>query len=469
MENHQRNFNATTNFAHKEISSNGTPSREQIISHNSTGNLGLSPGQHATNTSLYAFPKSNGGAVISALQGLQEKIKKLEIERCLAEENLKTLTTETAHYKEILQKEQSAVHDNRNAATKHNQELEAQLAATEGRCSLLESQLAQMRKLVTQAENDRSSALQRTLELEKRNSSQVSREMLLQFDDLKKLEREHIQLKASYALAESRIQELENQLKEEQHSKKLIQEKAAELQTLLETNRILLQSNTAPVVRKKIANRKAYKKKTRQNVNDPTKQVSYKAPFVVGKSSASSHSLGVNYQKVLALIKAYHPSSRVDQNRKTTSDSSSESSSSDVELNELLHGLEDEFGRMSFEHQELVRHIQDAGDGRIRRDLEKELEELVIEMENKGEQIAILKRHYASRKEKKKNIKKNMTRKIGNRKDNNDDVEVVTTMRTKNPMEGKIHGSSKQFDSLQLLRDMKVLQNNLRKGDLSWD
>ena len=62
-----------------------------------------------------------------------------------------------------------------------------------------------MRKLVTQAENDRSNALQRTLESEKRNANQISREMLIQLDDLKKLEREHIQLKAAHALSEVRI------------------------------------------------------------------------------------------------------------------------------------------------------------------------------------------------------------------------------------------------------------------------
>ena len=62
-----------------------------------------------------------------------------------------------------------------------------------------------MRKLVTQAENDRSNALQRTLESEKRNANQISREMLIQLDDLKKLEREHIQLKSAHALSEVRI------------------------------------------------------------------------------------------------------------------------------------------------------------------------------------------------------------------------------------------------------------------------
>ena len=47
------------------------------------------------------------------------------------------------------------------------------------------------------------------------------------------------------------------------------------------------------------------------------------------------------------MIKAYHPSTRSDQIRGTSVDSSSDSGSSDTELNELLHGLEDEFGRMS--------------------------------------------------------------------------------------------------------------------------
>lgn len=47
------------------------------------------------------------------------------------------------------------------------------------------------------------------------------------------------------------------------------------------------------------------------------------------------------------MIKAYHPSARSDQIRTAAADSSSDSGSSDTELNELLHGLEDEFGRMS--------------------------------------------------------------------------------------------------------------------------
>ena len=44
-------------------------------------------------------------AVVSALKGLQEKIRKLELERADAEDNLKKLATESRHYKDTLQKE----------------------------------------------------------------------------------------------------------------------------------------------------------------------------------------------------------------------------------------------------------------------------------------------------------------------------------------------------------------------------
>lgn len=44
-------------------------------------------------------------AVVSALKGLQEKIRKLELERADAEDNLKKLATESRHYKDVLQKE----------------------------------------------------------------------------------------------------------------------------------------------------------------------------------------------------------------------------------------------------------------------------------------------------------------------------------------------------------------------------
>ena len=43
---------------------------------------------------------------MSALHGLQDKIRNLELERSLAEDNLKSLATETTRYKDILQNSQ---------------------------------------------------------------------------------------------------------------------------------------------------------------------------------------------------------------------------------------------------------------------------------------------------------------------------------------------------------------------------
>lgn len=42
---------------------------------------------------------------MSALKSLQEKIRSLESERTVAEENLRTLATETSRYQDIMQSE----------------------------------------------------------------------------------------------------------------------------------------------------------------------------------------------------------------------------------------------------------------------------------------------------------------------------------------------------------------------------
>ena len=59
-------------------------------------------------------------AVISALKGLQEKIRKLELERADAEDNLKSLAVESRHYKEVLQKEHSAQKASEGVISKQN-------------------------------------------------------------------------------------------------------------------------------------------------------------------------------------------------------------------------------------------------------------------------------------------------------------------------------------------------------------
>ena len=58
--------------------------------------------------------------MVSALKGLQEKIRKLELERADAEDNLKKLSTESRHYKDVLQKELSARESTQGVIAKQN-------------------------------------------------------------------------------------------------------------------------------------------------------------------------------------------------------------------------------------------------------------------------------------------------------------------------------------------------------------
>lgn len=60
-------------------------------------------------------------AVISALKNLQEKIHQLETERTAAEDNLKSLATETNKYRDILQRESEQRRPAQTTVSKHNQ------------------------------------------------------------------------------------------------------------------------------------------------------------------------------------------------------------------------------------------------------------------------------------------------------------------------------------------------------------
>ncbi|KAJ7385728.1 Centrosomal protein cep57L1 [Desmophyllum pertusum] len=115
-------------------------------------------------------PQTNSRAVVSALKGLQEKIRKLELERADAEDNLKNLATESRHYKDVLQKELTVRESSQGVISKQNKQLEDDLQGADARCNLLEKQLDYMRKMVQTAETDRDTAIQRSA-----NGGQTSR------------------------------------------------------------------------------------------------------------------------------------------------------------------------------------------------------------------------------------------------------------------------------------------------------
>ncbi|NWY72644.1 CEP57 protein, partial [Erithacus rubecula] len=143
------------------------------------------------------------------------------------------------------------------------------------------------------------------------------------------------------------------------------------LQTGLETNRLLIQAASPLVSPKARQPRKKAKQpeKKRSLVRHSTVQPHYRlclgdVPFVAGKSTSPSHSVGANVQHVLHLMK-HHTKALCNKHvvndtplAKPTSTSRPasksrrsslpmDSSSSQEELSEVLLTLQDEFGQMN--------------------------------------------------------------------------------------------------------------------------
>ncbi|XP_078340542.1 centrosomal protein of 57 kDa-like isoform X1 [Crassostrea virginica] len=443
------------------------------------------------------FPENNRTAVISALKNLQEKIRKLEVERGTAENNLKSLAAETTKYKNILQKEPKNI-PGQSTVSKHTQELETQLTAAETRSQLLEKQLDYMRKMVQTAESDRQEAVIKAAvsdRVEKVIQSPPqpgpSPEYLRQREKLMELEREHLRLTASQTLSENKIRELEDKLQEERHRRRLMEDKAVEQESIAESARIL---RTAESIDRLTQKAKKTKKRRKTSANKKQKQAPpsdhskhyrlnlAEIPFVAGKSLTASHSVGANVQRVLSLMKSHNMAlcngqdHRHSRSSSPSSSGSSSSSSIDTDLAELLLQLQDEFGQMSCEHQELSHEISEATDPQIREDLERELDALVTRMEGKSQQISKIRRHQSKldqKKKKKKTSDPSRQRSVSANaySHQNGEVEVTTTIKTRGGSAGmvQVRPTSAREVSLNVLKDMKKLQTTLRKDDLTWE
>jgi len=442
-------------------------------------------------TDVEVAQETNSRAVINALKSLQEKIGRLELDRVRAEENLKALANEANDYKSILQKEHEFSESTQNAIEVQKRELEEKLHSAEEKCQLLEKQLKYMKDIRQSSDVDHPIRFYPYEQRHYRQPPSIQPPQVVngyaspQIEKLAELERGQIKLTASQTLAESKIRELEEKLQEERHQRKLLQDRASELQTLASTNKILFDM-TSPEYRK--PKKKAKKKK--RATSPPTRKratavnslpnAHYRLdlgsiPFVVGQSTTKSHALGANIQKVFSLMKAHNPklckaATQAHRANQIITGSSSSSNDSDG-IYELISQLQDEFGHMGFEHSELVKQIQETTDVKLREDLERELDRLVARMETKGEQIAILKEH--ERRHRRKNDIQNR-RSI---KHKGSEVEVVTTIKTKDgtPKSAqREHRASKVESSpsnrnLEIFKKVQKLQGTLRQDDLSWD
>ncbi|XP_062980878.1 centrosomal protein CEP57L1 [Elgaria multicarinata webbii] len=427
-------------------------------------------------------PAPNNQALVAALKTLQQKIHRLELERSQAEDDLNCLSREAAQYKRALQHESNEKDITHQELVQERKDVSMQLQTAQSRCSLLEKQLDYMRKMVVSAELEKKLVLEQQTQLQKeKDQNQV--ELCAKLDKLEILENQCWKLTSTQKAAVEKIKHLEQKLQEEQHQRKLIQDKAAQLQTGLEMNRILLSSLSPQKEAKKKSRKKKVVKKnsgSRKASDSHSCLQAGKLPFVAGKSASSSHSVAANVQSVLHLMKyrspcvtSQHPE-KVERGTSRwigicSSGSCSTSSSATENLSDLLLVLQDELGQMDFEHQELLKQIQETQNHDIQEDLERELDCLVKRMEMKGDQISKLRKHQEHVYKLRQRAQK-LKRKTANAASRPD--ESKETKETTVPLRGSVHSTcsmNKSASSLQLLKSAQKLQSVLKKDDIVWE
>ncbi|NWH21325.1 CE57L protein, partial [Grus americana] len=393
---------------------------------------------------------SNDQAVVAAVKTLQEKIRRLELEKSQAEDNLCSLSIAAAQYKKALDHESYKKDTAHQELMQQRKDVSVQLNAAQSRCSLLEKQLDYMKKMVSSAELEKKMFLEQQAQLQK-EEDQNWLELCAKLEKLEMLEKECLKLTATQRIAEDKIKHLEEKLCKEEHQRKLIQDKTVQLQTGFEINRILMsavKSQNEP--KKENGKKKKPKKRNPAMKKMHLSQLSVKAhelPFVAGKVTTS----GISGRSALSKSVSSGP----------TSPTATRS------LSDLLLAIQDELGQMSFKHQELLKQIQETQDARVCEHLEWELDFLVKQMEIKGEQISKLKKHQASVQKLKRKTQKlkqgaaHVKLKRGDQKETKE-IAVRESMSRSCP-------GQKSRSSLQLLKNVRKLQSTLKKDDITWE
>ncbi|XP_068173879.1 centrosomal protein of 57 kDa isoform X2 [Antennarius striatus] len=399
-----------------------------------------------------AFPETSIEAILSALRNLQEKIRRLEFDREPTEFRPHTMGKDASCTFLQSDKVADGQNDQTGKGTRReisgksncNRALVTNLDAAESRCVKLEQQLYHMRRMLHSTRADRTSLIkqQMTKSANQQSDTECERSQLVK---LERLEREYLRLTHTQNQAEMKIRQLEMKLQEEENQRKLVQDKANQLQKGLEVNRILLQS-VSPC----LSNRQSKEKKSGS------------------KSVTCSHSVRANVQSVLSLLKQHQPhlcNSRVLSNNGNYetgncrhSDASSSSSASGEELSELIQALQGELQLMSLEQDKLMRQSEASVFEEERKELQREQERLLLRMERKGEQISKLYKHKTQIKKLRKEANSHSRSKSG------DEVRMNATAFTRSCSagQGRVRPGARSQRNLRLLRDMKALQTSLR-------
>ncbi|XP_036269216.1 centrosomal protein CEP57L1 isoform X1 [Pipistrellus kuhlii] len=363
-------------------------------------------------TSPKKLHSPNSQALILALKTLQEKIHRLELERTQAEDNLNILSREAAQYKKALEDETNERNLVHQELIKQKKDISIQLSSAQARCTLLEKQLEYTKRMVLNVEREKNMILEQQTQLQ-REKEQDQMKLQAKLEKLDLLEKECFKLTTTQKTAEDKIKHLEEKLKEEEHQRKLFQDKASQLQTGLEINRILMSSVSNPNLSKE---KKKSSKKTKSLRRGPPQQMYSKfgsVPMVAEKPARACHSVNASVQNLLQMVQHYGPQilqkpaeaaeprclykpARTASQCKAVPPDSRTSVSICDNLSELLMEMQEELDQMGVEHQELLNQMKETESHTVCEDIECELEHLVKKMEIKREQISKLMKHQDS-------------------------------------------------------------------------
>ncbi|XP_016148778.1 centrosomal protein CEP57L1 isoform X3 [Sinocyclocheilus grahami] len=431
---------------------------------------------------LYQTVPDAGSRVIAALKTLQEKMRRLELERVQAERNVQHFSKTVRHQADASAQRELDHSTQENHCTQRK-ELVSKLHSTETRCSLLEKQLDYMRKMVECAKRERITHTDRQDSV-CRKSTHTDPQMQTQLNKLERLEKEYLNLTSTQSIAEKKIELLEQKLLEEQHERKIVQEKAEELQRELENNLLSLSAVTRPKSKKKKKEKASCKKHSSVKVDAPPTPKAKRLQFVAGTATSPSHSVNANVQSVLHLMKHRNPQlcERVSALQKSVSEnqraqrrppsSPSKAASTLGSLSDLLLALQDELGQMSFEHQELVKQIDETSKQELHDDLERELDCLVKRMEAKAAQISKLRKHQQtvqklSQPSRLKQQKHHRAASVERKTRAQSGVQPLPPSPVK--ASASTGQSRSSQESLRLLRETQKLCSSLRRQDIAWE
>ncbi|XP_065767644.1 centrosomal protein CEP57L1 isoform X3 [Muntiacus reevesi] len=357
-----------------------------------------------------------------------------------------------------------------------------QLSSAQSRCIFLEKQLEYTKRMVLNVEREKNMILEQQAQLQ-REKEQDHMKLHAKLEKLDVLEKECFKLTTTQKTAEDKIKHLEEKLKEEEHQRKLFQDKASQLQTGLEINRILMSSVTNP---RHFKEKKKSSKKTKCLKRRPSQQICSKfgtLPIMAEKSASASHSANASTQnlqtvphygphilqkpaEVTELRCLYKPSRTTSQCKAVPSDSE-KSISICNNLSELLMAMQDELDQMTMEYQDLLNQMKETESQSVYEDIECELERLVKKMEIKGEQISKLMQHQDSvRKlqQKVQNSKRSETSAI-----QQEDSNCKGTKNIKNSSRKCLLTNSLQKNSNFRPIQVHNLQMKLRRDDIMWE